>query len=165
MQHHWYPEGYIDPMTPPKTPVWTNTFKSYHNLPLAPTGSNSPVTSGSSLQSARVPVTSHSLGFAPCSAVAHSQSPAVNYQRALNAVSPQVGPQGKGIHSSVPYNASVPQRLPRADSLRRPPTASSRSTNTGELAIFEPPPWDGVSEFINGSTYFKVDIRYPSILS
>lgn len=137
MQHHWYPEGYIDPWTAPKTPVWTNPFKSYHDPHLAATNASNPA------------VTSGSTGQLLSSGTQKGQTPAFSHRKAPSVAS-----------TMVPVSPA-PGRLPRVDSIRGSSTVrSSWSSKNGELAIVDTPPWDGASEFINGSTYFKVDTIY-----
>lgn len=214
MQHHWYPEGYINPWTPPHTPVWKNTFKSYHDaVPPAPhniNGSNPPTNSGSTGQllssgtpqstntpssfqslprnarSARVPPGSGSASLSP---LGQGQAPAASYQKAPSVVSPKASSRGKVVHSSTVMPASPPskllppneigsvtkgfynmnvaataRRLPTVDSTRTAGPPFMHSTMNGEPAILDPPPWDGASEFIDGSNYFMVNIYVPGFL-
>ena len=100
-----------------------------------------------------------------------------NYQKVPNIVFTKVTSRGKAGHSStvVPaspseigsaakslYNmnaAPTSHRVPRVDSIYGPSSVhTGASAKRMELAILEPPPWDGVSEFIDGSTYFKVNM-------
>ena len=100
-----------------------------------------------------------------------------NYQKVPNIASTKVTLRGKAGHSStvVPaspseigsatksfYNmnaAPTSHRVPRVDSICGPSSVrTGASAKRMEPAILEPPPWDGVSEFIDGSTYFKVNM-------